>query len=150
MSAKGRGARSKIAAALAARQITRVGEPEWAALRDEMPEVSEATLRRHLLELGAALDQPWRGVDTQSLDGLERTLRDLTVEYARQPELVRELVIAAKDRARFAARNAKVAAEKRALKNEMAEWMLVWLGDPRMFADWVSLRRAILSNRTEN
>ena len=33
---------------------------------------------------------------------------------------------------------------------EMVEWMLVWLGDPLMFAGWVALRRAVLSANQVN
>ena len=55
------------------------------------------------------------------------------------------MVIAAKDKTRFAARNQKAAAEKRALKLEMVHWMLVWLGDPAMFATWVGLRKSQLN-----
>jgi len=46
-------------------------------------------------------------------------------------------VIEAKDHARWAARSA----EKRAVKEEMAMWMLTWLENPPLFRDWVALRR---------
>ena len=34
------------------------------------------------------------------------------------------------------------AAEKRAQKEEMVQWMLVWLENPAIFPQWVKLRRA--------
>ena len=81
----------------------------------------------------------------KTLDELEASLRELQQLYAEQPAQRRELrdaVIGAKDRARFASRNPKVSAEKRSIKEEMVQWMLVWLDDPAMFGDWVTLRRA--------
>jgi hypothetical protein len=69
--------------------------------------------------------------------------------YAMRPELsafTRAQVIQAKDRAKWASRSARVDAEKRKNKAEMAEWMLVWLDDPAMFVSWVERRRAVLSN----
>lgn len=48
----------------------------------------------------------------------------------------------AKDRARIISRCASVSAEKQALKREMVEWMLVWLGNPEIFESWVRIRRA--------
>ena len=58
----------------------------------------------------------------------------------------RAQVIQAKDRAKWASRSARVDAEKRKNKAEMAEWMLVWLDDPSMFPAWVERRRAVLLN----
>jgi hypothetical protein len=120
--------------------VTISGE-EWDLLRETFPRVVESRLRKTLLELGLQIEQPWRGVDTHSLCGLEETLHGLADFYTREPALARKLVIAAKDKTRFAARNPKVAAEKRALKLEMVDWMLVWLGDPAMFSAWVRLRK---------
>lgn len=83
-------------------------------------------------------------VQWKSFDQLEASLCEFQRLYADCPDLRRELrdiVIRTKDRARYASRNPKVAAEKRAIKVEMVEWMLVWLGDPAMFEDWVRLRR---------
>jgi hypothetical protein len=53
----------------------------------------------------------------------------------------RRQVIAAKDRARFAAQNSSTAPEKRAQKEEMVEWMLVWLENPEVFQVWVQARK---------
>jgi hypothetical protein len=91
--------------------------------------------------------EPAPHVHWKTLETLEASLRDCQRMYeedpARQRQL-REAVIQAKDRARYASRNPKVSAEKRAAKEEMVRWMLVWLDDPSMFADWVALRRGQL------
>ena len=83
-------------------------------------------------------------VQAKTFDQLQSSLCDFQRAYAEFPDRRRELrdiVIRAKDRARYASRNPKAAAEKRAVKAEMVEWMLVWLSDPAMFEDWVRLRR---------
>ena len=97
------------------------------------------------MRLGVPIEQPWLGVDTSSLSSLGDSLEELKDAYPKYSRAAREEVIAAKDRLRFAANNLKAAAEKRVLKAEMVEWMLVWLDDPAMFADWVKLRRAVLT-----
>ena len=53
-------------------------------------------------------------------------------------------VIGAKDRAKFLAANPKTAPEKRAQKEEMAQWMLVWLENPEVFPAWVEVRKRAL------
>ena len=45
-------------------------------------------------------------------------------------------MIAAKDHARWAARNP----ERRAEKEEMVLWMLTWLENPPVFPQWAALR----------
>jgi hypothetical protein len=75
-----------------------------------------------------------------TLDELELSLRELSDVYAVRPDLrryCRARVIAAKDRARWALRSA----ERRRLKTEMVDWMLVWLDDPAMFPAWAGIRR---------
>jgi hypothetical protein len=90
-------------------------------------------------------------IQWKTLDELETSLREFQRLYAASAEdavrqrSLREIVIRAKDRARFASRNPKVSAEKRTAKEEMVRWMLVWLDDPSMFVDWVQLRRGQLS-----
>jgi hypothetical protein len=55
----------------------------------------------------------------------------------------RRQVIAAKDRAKFAARNSRSGPEKRAVKEEMEQWMLVWLENPEVFPAWVEARKRL-------
>lgn len=125
----------------AARGWQRLGEAEWLELRAALPDVSETTLR----EAGLAIDPPWCGIRQHTLDELEQSLDAFTAVYAARPDLhhyCREQVIAAKDHARFASRNQRLDDAHRALKAEMVDWMLVWLGDPALFPAWVHLRRS--------
>jgi hypothetical protein len=126
------------------RAWTRVGSQEWTELRLALPDVSIATMRAGLKQAGLPVEQPWRGVEQHTFEELADSLSGLSEVYAAGDEqlrrTVRTEVIAAKDRARFASLNAKVDAERRAMKAEMVEWMLVWLGDPALFATWVALR----------
>jgi hypothetical protein len=120
----------------AARGWTSIGEAEWNELKAALPDVSETTIRR----AGIPIAQPWRGVVQHTLDELELSLRELSDVYAVRPDLrryCRARVIAAKDRARWALRSA----ERRRLKTEMVDWMLVWLDDPAMFPAWAGIRR---------
>jgi len=88
--------------------------------------------------------QPAPQIAWKTLDELAASLREFQRLYAEEPagrRALRDVVIRTKDRARYASKNPKVAAEKRATKEEMVQWMLVWLDDPSMFSDWVMLRR---------
>ncbi len=123
-----------------------IGKSEWETLRAELPDISETSLREWLHEAGLPVDQPFRGVRTKSLAELEESLVAMTERYERDSFLrknCREVVIAAKDRARFASKNPKVEEAKRLAKEEMVQWMLVWLDDPAMFPAWALLRRGI-------
>jgi hypothetical protein len=77
-------------------------------------------------------EAPWSGVRHKDFDELETSLNELAAVYAARPDLrkfCRAEVIRSKDRAKWAS------------KAEMADWMLVWLGDPAMFTQWARLRR---------
>jgi len=122
----------------------RIGRTEWDQLRAIFPTTSETTVRAALLELPISVDQPFAGIATKTLDDLETSLVHMAATYAADPEIRRECraqVIAAKDRTRFAVLNPMTPPEKRVVKEEMLEWMLVWLGDPALFATWVALRK---------
>ena len=124
----------------AARGWTSIGEAEWNELKAALPDVSETTIGR----AGIPIAQPWRGVAQHTLEELESSLRELSEVYAGRPDLrryCRDRVIAAKDRARWVARSAHAMEDKRRLKTEMADWMLVWLDDPAMFPTWAGMRR---------
>lgn len=82
-------------------------------------------------------------VNLHSLEELRVSLDALTAAYGTDPRNTRARVIAAKDRARYASRNLRASEDKRALKAEMVEWLLVWLDDPAMFSTWVSLKLAV-------
>ena len=55
---------------------------------------------------------------------------------------VHETVLKGKTRAQMIARNQSVNERKRAEKAEIAEWFTVWLNQPEIFDDWLSLRRS--------
>jgi hypothetical protein len=55
---------------------------------------------------------------------------------------VQETVLKGKQRAQMIAGNQSVNERKREEKAEMAEWFTVWLNQPEIFEDWLSLRLA--------
>ena len=57
----------------------------------------------------------------------------------------RRQVIAAKSRAKFLAAGSRASPEKRTQKEEMVQWMLVWLEDPGVFPAWVEARKRTLT-----
>lgn len=124
----------------------------WAELLRELAPVSESYLREVLRETGLPFEQPWAGVRQKNFDELEQSLEELRKVYAEAmaggrrdvARYCRRVVIAAKDHARFAARNPRISPAKRPQKEEMVEWMLVWLGDPEMFTEWARVRRRLL------
>ncbi len=90
------------------------------------------------------------GVRQDSFEQLERSLIALAEVYsaaagnrdAETARRCRRVVIEAKDHARWAARSPKASPEKKAEKEEMISWMLVWLENPGVFATWARLRKA--------
>ncbi|HML17101.1 MAG TPA: hypothetical protein VK419_08750 [Bryobacteraceae bacterium] len=141
---KKRGKRAELADWLALRQPAEITEAEFEELRDTLSPVSESYLRKLLRESGARLSPLVEGVRQASLDELEASLLRMLGEYGREDAphraRVRQLVIAAKDHARWAARNP----ERRAEKEEMRLWMLTWLENPPVFPQWLRLRQAAL------
>lgn len=138
---KKRGKRAELADWLALRQPAEITEAEFEELRDALSPVSENYLRKLLRESGAPLSPMVEGVRQASLDELEASLLRMLEEYERDDAAhrarVRQLVIAAKDHARWAARNPG----RRAEKEEMGLWMLTWLENPPVFPQWVRLRQ---------
>jgi hypothetical protein len=125
---------------MAARGWRRIGEAEWREILAAIPDVSPTGLQA----LEIPVDPPWCGVRQHSLEELEASLGEMSEVYAARPDLrrfCRDRVIEARARAQYAARNARVDEGKRRLKAEMAQWMLVWLGDPALFATWVRVRK---------
>ena len=138
---------------LAASRPARIGEAEWNALRAELAPVSDSYLRELLRRTGIPVDQPWAGVRQSTFEELEESLTELRAVYAEalrggvrdRARYCRRQVISAKDHARFAARNRRTSPARRTEKEEMVEWMLVWLGDPELFPEWVRIRRQRLT-----
>jgi hypothetical protein len=134
---------------IAAQGWKRVGLEEWTELRKAFPRVTVASL----LKAGIEVEQPVRGVAQHSFEDLAASLIELAEVYATRPELrrtVRQQVIAAKDRARWASRNPRTDEDTRRRKADMCEWMLVWLDDPAMFETWVRLRGDAMGRAMES
>lgn len=120
-----------------ARGWTRIGESEWDELRRAMPDVSVSAIQQS----GLPIDAPWCGVHQHTFEDLEKSLSEFSAIYESRPDLrqfTRQQVIAAKDRAKFLAARNTADAETRTRKAAMAEWMLIWLGDPALFPNWLS------------
>ena len=118
---------------------THVRQPEWDELRRAFPDISVSTIRQS----GVQIDAPWCGIRQHTLEELEDSLRKFSEVYAVEPGLqqfCRTQVIAAKDRAKWFAADTNLDETTRQRKAEMAEWMLVWLGDPAIFPGWVEIR----------
>ena len=111
--------------------------------------VSESYLRDLLLHTGLPFEQPYTGINQHSLEELERSLLDMLTVYSsavadgdrQRARYCRRVVIAAKDRAKFLCRDGRTTPEKRSQKEEMAQWMLVWLENPVVFPAWAEARK---------
>jgi len=106
-------------------------------------------LRKLLRDTGLPFEQPYAGVRQHTFEELEESLREIGRVYAEaiaagdrdRARYCRRQIISAKDRAKFLARNPSTAPEKKAQKEEMAAWMLVWLENPEVFPSWVEARK---------
>lgn len=135
---KGDSKRAALDEYLARNRFILIGPNEWRSIRQELAPISDGYLRRILLDCGVPLDPLIEGVRQDSFENLERTLTRLESEYeagdAARKRACRDLVIRAKDHARFAL-------EKKPEKQEMLLWMLTWLENPPAFAVWLDLRK---------
>ncbi|HTM49326.1 MAG TPA: hypothetical protein VL285_11610 [Bryobacteraceae bacterium] len=122
---------------------------EWHELIALLAPVSTSYLRGLLHEAGVGIAQPFDGARLTSFEELERSLLEMEKVYTEAvasgnralAAACRQAVIQAKDRARLIARNSKVEAEKRRQKEQMVEWLLVWLENPGIFETWAALRK---------
>jgi hypothetical protein len=143
---RGKSVKKSLLEYLEERRPETITEAVWQDLLMKLAPVSESYLRDLLRDTGLPFDQPYAGVRQHTLEELELTLREMLEVYRDatasgnrdRARYCRRQVIAAKDRAKFLA-------EKHPQKEEMAEWMLVWLEDPEMFPAWVERRKAILA-----
>ena len=134
---------------LSERNLTAIAEREWREILERLAPVSESYLRRLLADSGIPVEQPFGGVRQKSFEELERSLLEMEQIYTRaqnegdrgRAQLCRNIVIQAKDHARLAARGPKTSLEKKMEKEEMVQWMLVWLENPGIFQAWVKLRK---------
>jgi hypothetical protein len=133
-----------------------IREAEWKELLKRLAPVSESYLRDLLRATGLPFEQPWAGVRQHTFEELESSLCELWRIHAEaiaagdreRARYCRRQVIAAKDRARFMAGSPRTSAEKRSQKEEMVEWMLVWLENPEVFPAWLEARKKASRNAT--
>jgi hypothetical protein len=136
---------------LAATEPQAITEAVWLSLLAQISPVSESYLRDLLRDTGLPFDQPYAGIRQHTLDELEQSLRGMLDVYltataeANRPRAryCRRQVIAAKDRAKFLV-------EKHPEKEEMVQWMLVWLENPEIFPAWVEARKRALTPTAPN
>lgn len=94
-----------------------------------------------------------RKLPLDSFDNLEQALLALQAEYEANPDraarqAIRSLLIQARTKARWASVKAK-SEVKRSQKLEMALWILTWLENPPVFAEWVKLRHTVISDNSQ-
>jgi hypothetical protein len=124
--------------------VTFVSEADFGELAKAFASMTDRSLRHAVRDAGLPLHAIVEGVRQESLDELARTLIALQSEYQEtdnrdRRRRIRALVIEAKTHARFATR-------RKPEKQEMVEWMLVWLQDPDLFETWVNLRMRLLGD----
>ena len=149
MASPGKSVKQRLREILTSEKPAAITGAVWSDLLARLAPVSESYLRDLLNASELPFEQPYAGVRQHTFEELERSLREMHAVYAEaaasgnreRARYCRRQVIAAKDRARFLAGSARVSAEKRAEKEEMAQWMLVWLETPDVFSAWVEARK---------
>jgi hypothetical protein len=73
-------------------------------------------------------------------------LEDLRLEYLSRGDLkgveqCRAVALLGRKRSEAISRNKKVTPQKRDQKRELADWFRIWLENPEIFRDWLSLRK---------
>jgi len=141
------------------------------ALRETLGDgavVSPASIARVVVDEGAVLRHPevlncdtkWRArilaapvapqqFDFSSLQAAAASLRKIDdlrkeaeAESSQQSlQHLREVIMQASQEARLLARSKIVAEADRAVAKEIAEWIHIWLQQPELFEDWLSLRQ---------
>ena len=157
MASRSSSVKQQVRAFLASRQPPAITEAVWGELLMQLAPVSESYVRELLAATGLPFDQPYAGIRQHTFEELEQTLCEMLRTYSlataagnrERARYCRRQVIAAKDRARFLARNTRIPPEKQAQKEEMARWMLVWLENPQVFPAWVEVRKQALSASPE-
>jgi len=150
-SADTKSAKRRLRDYLDAAQPPAITEAVWQDVMAQLAPVSESYLRELLRATGLPFDQPYAGVRQHTFEELDQSLRELLDVYAKaaasgdreRARYCRRQVIGAKDRARFLVSNRRTAPEKRAQKEEMVQWMLVWLENPEVFPAWVEARKKV-------
>jgi hypothetical protein len=140
--------RDRLRELIERRGIERIDEAVWTELRTELGPVSDSHLRRLVRETGLPLSPLIEGVRQDSFANLERTLRALAEIYEQSDRAertqARTAVLQAREHAAWAIRSPKIEAQKKINREEMIEWMRVWLENPDVFPGWVELRKKLL------
>lgn len=141
-----------------------VGPQEAAAIRQELVRVfgpqariSDDYLLDVLGQLGAGVAPELGGLSAEisgllrfgTLESAEATLRALDQRYRdcrasddrAGADECRRAAMLVRRRAAMLARNRKVSPEKRAEKEEIAQWFTIWLQTPDLFLDWLARRQ---------
>ena len=157
MASRSKTVKQQLREYLAAERPRAITGAVWQDLLARLAPVSESYLRDLLRDMlrdtgaarGVSFEQPWAGIRQHSFEELEQSLGEMLAAYEAacnagdrdRASYCRRQVIAAKDRARFVARSPKTTADKKAQKEEMAAWMLIWLETPEVFPAWVEARK---------
>ena len=116
---------------------------DWRNLQVLLSPISDTYLRKLLRESGHALDPLVEGVRQDTVDALERTLLALEAIYSAAEKDVRKqcraLVMEARQHAVFALRKAAPGMQDQ--RNEMIQWMRIWLENPGVFPVWLRVRK---------
>jgi hypothetical protein len=144
--------KQRLRALLSEEHPAAITEEVWNGLLRRLAPVSESYLRDLLRATGLPFAQPYCGIRQHTFDELESSLREMLQVYAgamaagnrERARYCRRQVIAAKDRAKFQARSPRTPPDKASEKDEMAQWMLVWLENPEVFPAWVEARKKSL------
>ncbi|MEO8371259.1 MAG: hypothetical protein ABI806_18890 [Candidatus Solibacter sp.] len=153
-SAQGKSIKQQLREYLAGRQPAAITEEIWAELMMRLAPVSESYLRDLLRATRLPFDQPYSGIHQHSFQELEESLTGMLQVYLNsvaagnrdRARYCRRQVIAARDRAKFLATTPRTTEDKRSEKEEMAQWMLVWLENPEVFPAWVEARKKATSS----
>ena len=125
--------------------IARLLADEGAELRHS--EIMELYLKRASdRPYDAALNQLLRTTDLKAAAGSIRNTENLRKKLQRENDreglrVLRETVIAEKDRLTKMSGKANLSPDKRKEAVEMAEWLRLWLQAPEVFETWLELRR---------
>jgi hypothetical protein len=146
---RGKSVKQHLRECLAAQPPAAITEDVWRDLLRRLAPVSESYLRDLLRATGLPFEQPYAGVRQHTFEELEESLGEIGRVYAaavaaadrERARYCRRQVIAAKDRAKFLARNPRTPAQKKEEKGEMVQWMLVWLENPAVFPAWAEARK---------
>jgi len=134
-----------VGAVVSPASIARVVVDEGAVLRH--PEVLNCDIKWRARSLAAS--RPLEELDFSTLEAAATSIKqidELRMEAETEPnnhsvKQLRDLVIQAGKEARLIARSTIVPERERAAAKEICEWVRIWLQQPALFDDWLSLRQ---------